>query len=208
MEEEKIYTRDMLEEELNEQQKNFCQYFLFNNRVQSYMKAYPDCEYKSASASATRLLEDVRIVTYVSLLKSNIEELTGVSKIKNVKELAKLAYSSIAHLHNTWIELKDFNELTDDQKEVIESIDTKIEQKQIYNTEKEDKEWVDVKYVKIKLYNKIGAIQEINKMMGYNEPEKLEHSGSVGIDDLSNKSTDELIKRAEAIKTLNKKNVL
>jgi hypothetical protein len=144
------------------------------------MIAYPDCEYKSASASATRLLEDVRINQYTDLLKLDIEDITGVSKIKNISELSKIAYSSIAHLHNTWIELKEFEVLSDEQKAAIESIETKHETKQIFNIEKEEKEDIHVNYVKIKLYSKLNAIDQINKMMGYNEPEKHDHSSKDG----------------------------
>lgn len=177
--EEKAYTKKELIKILNEQQMRFCEAKLFNNKVQSYMIAYPDCEYKSASASATRLLEDVRIRQYIEYLKNDIEDITGVSKIRNVAELAKIAYCSIANLHNTWIELKAFEELEDEQKEAIEIIETKTEQKQSYNFDTDSKEMIDVKYVKIKLYSKIAAIDQINKMLGYNEAEKINHSGEI-----------------------------
>lgn len=177
MDEEKKYTLEELKSSLNEQQQRFCESRLFNNNVQSYMIAYPDCEYKSASASATRLLEDVRIRQFIEYLKLDIEEITGVSKIRNVAELAKIAYTSIAHLHNTWIELEDFESLTEEQKAAIESIESKVETKQVQGKDF-DKELFDieVKYVKIKLYSKIAAIDQINKMMGYNEPEKHNHN--------------------------------
>lgn len=176
MGDEKKYTLRELNKSLNEQQKVFCQAKLFNNNVQSYLIAYPDCEYKSASASATRLLEDARIKQYIEYLKQDIEEITGVSKIKNIAELSKIAYSSIASLHNTWIELEAFESLTDEQKAAIESIETKIETKQIQGKDFEKELFdIEVKYVKIKLYSKLQAIESINKMMGYNEPEKHSH---------------------------------
>jgi phage terminase small subunit len=159
---------------LNDNQKHFArEYVLSWNRVKSYMKAYPDCEYKSASASATRLLDDVRILTYIEEIKNNIEDLTGVSKVRNINELVKIAYSSIANLHNTWITLKDFKELTEDQTAAIESTDTKTMKVG------EDGE-IEIDYVKIKLYPKITAIQEINKMMGYNAVERIDHTNAGG----------------------------
>ncbi len=175
----KKYTLLELENSLNEQQKRFCESRLFNNKVQSYMIAYPNCKYKSASASASKLLEDTRIEQYTDYLKKDIENITGVSKIRNISELAKIAFSSIAHLHNTWIELKEFDALTNDQKAAIESTETKHETKQIFNIESNKREEVNVNYIKVKLYPKIAAIQEINKMMGYNEPDKVEHSGEI-----------------------------
>ena len=166
---------DNKKQDLNEQQKRFCEAIPFNNKVQSYMIAYPDCEYKSASASATRLLEDVRVNDYIDELKKDIENITGVSKIRNVLELSKIAYSTIAHLHNSWIELKEFESLTDEQKAAIESIETKTESKII------DKETFTTNHVKIKLHSKISAIDKINVMLGYNEPEKSELSGGITI---------------------------
>ncbi|MHA2366646.1 MAG: terminase small subunit [Candidatus Hodarchaeales archaeon] len=176
MTEEKTYTLDELKKSLNEQQQRFGEARLFNNKVQAYMIAYPDCEYKSASASATRLLEDVRIKQFIELLKNDIEDMTGVSKIRNVAELAKIAYSNISHIHDSWIDLSDWEEIKENNPDIlhaIESIDTKTEQK-TYKTDGDDESEIEIKYVKVKFYNKTSAIQEINKMMGYNEAEKHE----------------------------------
>jgi hypothetical protein len=182
MAEEKTYTLDELKKSLNEQQQRFGEARLFNNKVQAYMIAYPDCEYKSASASATRLLEDVRIKQFIELLKNDIEDITGVSKIRNVAELAKIAYSNISHIHDSWIDLSDWEEIKENNPDIlhaIESIDTKTEQK-TYKTDGDDESEIEIKYVKVKFYNKTSAIQEINKMMGYNEAEKHDHSSSDG----------------------------
>lgn len=171
----KKFTLKELRASLNEQQQRFCEAKLFNNNVQAYLIAYPDCEYKSASASATRLLDDARIIQYIDLLKLNIEEITGVSKIRNVLELSKIAYTDIALIHDTWIDLKDWELIKKDNPTItcaIESIDTKTEQK-TYNKGQDDEIDVEVKYVKVKFFSKISAIAEINKMMGYNEPEKV-----------------------------------
>lgn len=176
------YPKHELELLLNEQQKHFCHEILFNNRVQSYMAAYPDCEYKSASASATRLLEDVRINQYVSFLKLDIETITGVSKIRQVNELAKIAYTSISNLHNTWISLIEFESIPEAQRAAIESIETKTV---VVNFDETTKE---TEFVKIKLYSKIAAITEINKMMGYNAAEKRELTGKDGKDLISPKA--------------------
>ena len=180
-EEQKQYTLKQLKESLNEQQQRFCEAKLFNNNVKAYLIAYPDCEYKSASASATRLLEDARINQLIEKLKLNIEDITGVSKIRNVLELSKIAYTDIALILDTWIDLKDWELIKKDNPGItasIESIDTKTEHK-TYNKGGDDETDVDVKYVKIKFFSKIAAISEINKMMGYNEPEKINHSGEI-----------------------------
>jgi len=165
------------EEELSEQQDRFCEYILFDNQVNAYMKAYPDCTYDSAATSASRLLRNAKIQERITFLKNDIENITGVSKIRNIKELANIAYSSIACLHDSWIELKAYEGLTEDQKAAIESIE--------YKTEDKIREGVKVSeivFVKIKMYPKIAAIQEINKVMDYCKATKIELSGAVNID--------------------------
>ena len=83
-----------------------------------------------------------------------------------------IAFSSIAHLHNTWIERKDFESLTEKQKSSIKSISTKILKKNVGTNE--DPEIIDVEYVKVELYDKIKAIERICKMLGYDEPTVLD----------------------------------
>lgn len=185
MEEAKQYTLKELRESLNEQQQRFCEAKLFNNNVQAYMIAYPGGTYSAASASSNRLLEDARIIQLINLLKNDIENITGVSKIRNVLELSKIAYSDIASIHDSWIDLKDWEEIKEHNPNItcaIESIDTKTETR-VYKTDGDDEQEVEVKYVKVKFFSKIAAIAEINKMMGYNSPEKLEHSGEINLTD-------------------------
>ena len=111
-------------------------------------------------------LRKPQIKEYIDFIQKDLAKLANVSALRNVQELSKIAYSSIAHLHNSWIELKEFESLTDDQKSAIESIDTKTE---VVNM---GEETLTVKYVKIKLYSKTQALDMINKMLGWNAPTK------------------------------------
>lgn len=91
------------------------------------------------------------------------------------KEIKKIAFSSIASLHNTWIALSEFEKLTDDQKACISEISTqkRVEVQRIGDAEIP---W-EVDYVKIKLHDKLRALDGLTKMLGYNAPEKIEHLG-------------------------------
>ena len=168
----KIYTRKELEKKLTPKEKNFCHEYVvdWNGARAARAAGYSE---NSDRQIATVTLSKVYIQQYVEFIKDDFEMLCGISKTKQLQELYKIAYSSIAHLHNTWIELRVFDELSEDQKASIESIDTKTEQKLVYNPNSDKKENIDVKYVKIKLYPKVSSIQEINKMMGYYEPDKV-----------------------------------
>jgi phage terminase small subunit len=109
-------------------------------------------------------------------MQDNLAETAGISRLKVLLEHQKMAFSSIAHLHNTWIERKEFEGLTDVQKECIQEIDTKTQHKTVweYNEETDKKEPVDftVEYVKIKLYDKQKSLDSISKMLGFDAPIK------------------------------------
>ena len=88
----------------------------------------------------------------------------------------KMAFSSISRLHNTWIERKEFESLTDEQKECIQEIDTKTQHKTVWSWSEEEGKKIPedftVEYVKIKLYDKQKSLDAINKMLGYDAPTK------------------------------------
>ena len=53
--------------ELKQKHKEFADYYIeTGNKTQSYMKAYPNCTYASADASARKLLENTRIIEYIN----------------------------------------------------------------------------------------------------------------------------------------------
>ncbi|MBT6754231.1 terminase small subunit [bacterium] len=171
MTEQKKLTLKELKDKLPEKQKIFCHEYIIDwNGSRSYKVAYINITDDSARALSSKLLTNINIQQYIEYIRHNYEEESGVSKLRNLKELAKIAYSSIAELHDTWISLKEFEALTEDQRAAIESIESKTEKR------REGEEFVTVKFVKLKLFAKNPAIDLINKMMGYNEAEKIEHT--------------------------------
>ena len=88
-----------------------------------------------------------------------------------LQELSGIAFSSIADMHNTWIERKEFEKLSRKEKSAIKSISTKIFKKNIGTSD--EPEIVDVEYVKIELYDKIKAIERICKMLGFDSPTEM-----------------------------------
>lgn len=157
--------------ELTEKQKIFCfEYIIDWNATRAYRKAYPDVKDDNvAGAAGYRLLRNVKIDEFISETLNNIEKAAGISKLKVINEFKTLAFSNISTLHNTWIERKDFEELTDEQKNCIQEIETKTVKRKVIGDE-----WEDVEYVKVKLYDKQRALENICKILGYNAPEKTE----------------------------------
>jgi phage terminase small subunit len=133
------------------------------NGSRAYKVAYPNSKDETARSAASILITNPNIKQAIQLAQKDLERMVGISKQMVLREEMKIAFSSIAHLHNTWMERKDFEELTEDQKACIQEIDTKVVQ---------DKEGTTV-YFKIKLYDKQKSLEAIRKMLGYNEEKAL-----------------------------------
>lgn len=160
---------------LTEKQKAFCVYYCKNgwNGTQAAISAgYSEC---TAKEMASENLTKPNIQAEVSRLKGNIEEVCQISKAMIVQEHRKLAFSSIAHLHDTWIERKAFGQLTDDQKSCISEISTQTRKMLVGDGV------VEVEFIKIKLFDKQKALDSITKIMGYDAPVKAELSGVIDI---------------------------
>lgn len=188
-------------DELTEKQKAFCRAYVYDwNGKRAAIKAgyAPD----SANVTASKLLTNASIKTYIDSIKNNLEELTGISRLKVANEYAKLAFSSIAKYHKTWIEKKDFDKLTADQKAAIESIEYRTH---TYTEGKgEDATEVEVEQVKIKLFDKVRALEAISRMLGYDAPVRIQAEvvGAVVIQVVDNKDQKSLLDEVQ--KMLNK----
>lgn len=166
--------KDETEIELNERQKKFCQEYIFDfNGTRAYKSAYAESieSDDAARANASRLLTNANIQAYIKFLQSDLETTSGISRLRVLREHEKLAFNSIAHLHETWITRKAFDALTDDQKAGIAEISTQTRKEEDYKGDV-----VVIDYVKIKLYDKQKALDSISKMLGFDAPDKVEHN--------------------------------
>lgn len=161
--------------ELNERHKRFCEsYFKDFNGSRAYKEVYGDMEDEVARAAASRLLTNVNVKAYLESLKTRLAELSGISPLMILNEHRKIAFSSIANLHLTWITRKEFEDLSDDDKGCIQEIDTKVKTEYQFNPETEKKEPISVEYVRIRLFDKAKSLESINKMLGYDVPTKID----------------------------------
>ena len=173
MAEDKVYTRDELERILTDKEKKYCEEYVVDwNKSRAARAAGYSEEYAAEIGyqNSTKL----HIKQYIEFIKNDLERLSGVSKLRNIQELAKIAYSSIAHLHDSWIKLADWEIIKENNPacmDAIESIDTKTETK-TYKTDGGIETDLETKYVKIKLYSKSDAIKTINEMLGYKSADK------------------------------------
>lgn len=167
--------------ELNERHKRFCEsYFKDFNGSRAYREVYGEMGEEVARAAASRLLSNVNVKSYLESLKTRLAELSGISPLMILNEHRKIAFSSIANLHLTWITRKEFEDLSDDDKGCIQEIDTKIKTEYQFNPETEKKEPISVEYVRIRLFDKAKSLESINKMLGYDLPTKIDLSNEDG----------------------------
>ncbi len=159
---------------LTDKQKVFCQEYIYDwNATRAAIAAgYSE---KTARQIGQENLSKPDIQAYIEEVQKDIEKQCGISRQRVLDEYIKIAFNSIAHLHNTWIDRKEFESLTEDQKACISEIDTKIIRRTI------DEELVAVEQIKIKLYDKNKALENISKMLGYDAPIKILQSGRINI---------------------------
>lgn len=165
------YTKAQLKKKLTPKQKIFCHEYIIDWNASRAAKVAGYSE-KTRRSTAFENLTKQYIQQYIEFIKHDYEIESGVSKVRQLKELTKLAYTSMELIHDDWIDLKNWEEIKRDNPEIlsaVESIDTKTEERTIG-----DDCDLETKYVKVKFFSKIQAIAEINKMMGYNEPDKID----------------------------------
>ena len=156
-------TREELEQQMTDKQRRFCEEYVVDWNAS---RASRDAGYKPNAAQQTGAenLKKPVIQAYIDLIKSDLSRLSGVTALRNIRELAKLAYSSVSSFKSDWMTQKEFKELTPDQKACISEISY------VERTTKFGNETI----VKFKLYDKIQAIKELNNMLGHNAPTKTQ----------------------------------
>ena len=169
----KQYTLEELKVKLTEKERIYCHEYIidWNKSRAARVAGYSE---DTAKQIGYENFTKPYIRQYIDFIKNNLEEESGISKLRNLQELGKIAYSCISNLHDDWIELTNWNEIKEANPALlsaIESIDTKTEYR-TYKTDGDDEVNAEIKFVKIKLFPKTTAIDLINKMLGYNLPVK------------------------------------
>lgn len=149
--------------ELTAKQKIFCEEYIIDwNATRAAIAAgYSE---NTAAAIGYENLRKPYIQTYIEEIQKDLEKQARLSALRNLLELKKLAYANISNLKKDWNNVKDWNDLTEDEKACIQEVTT---------TQKLDSDGNITTTVKVKLHDKIKPIEIINRMLGYNEPEQM-----------------------------------
>jgi len=186
----KLKSHTLMQTKLTAKQLKFCQEYAVDlNATQAAIRA--GFSEKTAYSSGCRLLKNVEIEKYISELKSDLERTSGVTKLKLINILAKIAESNISKFYNSWIELKDFNSIPESEKSVIQEITTKTVKRNIGT--RDEPRIIDVEYVKIKLYDKQAAVSKIAELQGFNQPTKIDLT--TDLDKLNDADIDKIFER-------------
>jgi phage terminase small subunit len=156
------------DKKLTNRQKAFCYEYI---KDWNASRACIAAGYSSGSAKeiGSENLTKPNIKKFISEIQSDIAKQVGISLFSQLNELKKIAYSDISSYFQDWNELTNFDDLTQDQKAAILEINYKKDIK----VRGEDTD-IDTEFVKLKLHEKLKAIEIINKMLGFNQPDNID----------------------------------
>ena len=173
---------------LTDKQKRFCEEYVIDWNATRAAKAAGYSE-NTAAVQGSENLTKPNIQAYIEEIQQDLAKLAGVSALRNVLELKKVAYTNLADFKDGWMTEVDFEKLSEDVKAALSEINY-VERHTEYGTER---------IVKFKVHDKIKAITEINKMLGFNSAEKLD----LMVND-NRKTVSELFPTEEEIEKKNK----
>lgn len=152
-----------LDWKLTEKQKRFCQEYVIDlNKKQAAIRAgYSE---NTAYNIGWENVNKPEVAAYIKHLRTNLEEATGVTQNRIIRELQRIAFSDMGRFKTNWMTMKEFEELTEDDRAAISSIDY-TERPTEFGTET---------IIKFKLHDKLKAQEMLNRMLGYNAAEKIE----------------------------------
>lgn len=156
--------------------KLFCDRYLihFNGTKAAEEAGYSK---KTAPQQASRLLKNVKVQAYLSARKEKMAEKLEITQERILQELGRIALSDIRRYYNADGSLKSVSELDDDAAAALSG----IEADELWEGFGEHRKQVGITK-KIKRFDKIAAVTQISKMMGWNAPDKIEHSGDSFLD--------------------------
>lgn len=165
-------------DQLTEKQKIFCREFIYDWNATRAAKAAGYSEDTARQIGSENLTKPA-IQAYLKEIQADLEKVAGISRLRIIDEHKNIIQTSIAHLHNSWIDRKEFDKLTPEQKSSIAELSYQTRTEMRYDTLTEEEVPIKVDYVKIKLYDRQKSMDAICRMLGYDSAEKIELSGGV-----------------------------
>ena len=168
------------EDRLTAKQEKFCQkYVECGNAFEAYKFAFNTKTKRDQTVytDACELRNIPKISRRIEYLQNHLAESSGITALQIVREHQKIAFCDATKLRKSWMTLKDFEQLTPDERACIKKIDTKQTKRMTADGE----EIID-EYVRIECYDKQKALDSLANMLGYNQPSRIEVTGKDGSD--------------------------
>lgn len=147
---------------LNDKQKRFCEEYVIDWNATRAAIAAGYSEHTAKQMGYENLTKPY-IADYIEEIQKDLSKLAGISALRNILELKKMAYTNIADFKKDWLTLEEFNELDEDTKAAIS---------EIQHTETTFGENGKKETIKFKLHDKQKALEILNRMLGWNAPDK------------------------------------
>jgi phage terminase small subunit len=166
----KVEVSDKKAAKLTPKQERFCREYIldFNGSASAIRAGFSA---KTAKEQAHQMLSNVKVSEFITELQKplikKLEDKFLVSKERVLELVAKIAFADMRGLYDNDGNLKKVNELSADDALLIMGIES-----QELNVGEANVGSIK----KVKTYDKIRAAAEINKMMGYYEPIKQDHT--------------------------------
>ena len=157
---------------LTPRQEAFCNKYLeTGNASEAYRYAYTTDKMKpeTINNSGYKLLQKGEIKARLAYLRDNLAEAAGISALKVVRELERIAFADATAIRTDWGNLKSFEELTAEEKSIIKDIDVKVR----CTTTASGNDIVETT-TRISMHDKLKALESLSQMLGYNKPIKVE----------------------------------
>ena len=145
-------------EVLTDKQELFCQEYMkdLNGKQAAIRAGY---EAKSAEVTASRMLSNAKVQSFINSLKEKRADKLEISAEKVLAELAKIGFSDMKDFLNSDYSLKSLDEIDASKSGAIQSIQKEIIQGETYTNTT----------VKFKLHDKLSALEKIAKHIGFFE---------------------------------------
>lgn len=167
-------------DQMPEKRKRFCEEYMIDlNGKQAAIRA--GYNPKTAESQASRMLRDVKVQAYIAELRAKVSAKLELTKEMILEELRSIALSDIRGFYREDGSLKPISELTKEEAAALAGVETdEIWGMEVAGEGIQRKKLGETK--KIKRWDKINAMALINKMQGWNAPEKIEHTGDSFLD--------------------------
>lgn len=162
----------MNKNKLTPKQELFCQtYVKTGNGSEAYRIAYDTSKTKPevVNVKASEMLAKANIMVRIKELQQKLEKKHDITKDKIISHLCSVAFFDISRIANEDGSIKNINDLDSETKILLNGVIEKTIGQGI-NSEKT---------VSYRMNDKLRALDMLIKLLGYNEPEKIEHTGNI-----------------------------